>query len=132
MSEARFRDGFWFNDKVPCTYFIASGGRMDVKAMTCVDYPKLEGEFQVPIKFGDYGPTRKEIAEATGMENYNLKLEFFYDYYPETPGVINDEGTEITIWGGSDSLEALKWMSDQEFEKMKQSLDHKAAPRQVW
>ena len=65
------------------------------------------------------------------MKNYNLKLEFFYDYYPETSGVINDDGTEITIWGGSDSLEVLKWMSDQEFEKMKQNLDHKATPRQV-
>ena len=111
---------------------LAKDGRMDCKAMTCVDYPHLEGEYQVPIKFGEYGPARKEIVEATGSTEYNLKLEFFYDYYPETGGVINESGTEITFWGGSDSIEVLKWVSDKDFEKMKSELDHKDKPRWVW
>ena len=108
---------------------VAKDGRMDSKAITCVDYPYLEGEYLVPIKFGEFGTARKEIAEATGINDFNLKLGFFYDYYPETCGVINECGTEITFWGGSDSLEVIRWMSDQDFEKLKMNMDHKATPR---
>ena len=129
MSDVPFRNGFWFNDKVPCTFMIAKGGRMDLKATTCVDYPDLEGEYPVPITLGEFGPARKEVVKATGTTDYNLKLGFFYDYYPETFGVINESGTEITFWGGSDSIEVLKWMSDQDFEKLKMNMDHKATPR---
>ena len=132
MTEVSRRNGFWFNNKVPSCFMIANDGKMDCKAMTCVDYPDLlkdTTQLPVPLKLGQFGPARRELVEATGKTEYNLKLGFFYDYYPETFGVINEGGTEITFWGGSDSLEVLKWMSEEDFEKLKNDMDHKASPR---
>ena len=123
---SKLSDGFWFNEKVPCGVFVIEGGKMDFKKLIVLDYPDIGWDMPVPFKFGKFGPARREIVEATGATDYNFKLELFgMPYYPESYGVINENGTEITFWGGSDSLEVLRWVSPEQLEILREGRDHK-------
>ena len=44
-------------------------------------------------------------------------------------GVVNEEGTEIATWGFSNSLETMKWLSDDEIQRIKEDRDPLDAPR---
>ena len=45
------------------------------------------------------------------------------------PGVVNEAGTMITIWGWTNSVEVIKWLSPDEVEKVKEAREHKDNPR---
>ena len=79
------------------------------------------------MRFGDYGPARKEVAEATGCEVYNIEKTI--GQHIKTYGIVNDAGTEITSWGFSNSVEVSRWLSPEELQKLKESRDHIDVPR---
>ena len=63
----RWRDGFWANHKMPSSIVAIEGDRLSTKPLIALDYPDMGmGDGGTVIKFGDFGPARKEIAEATG------------------------------------------------------------------
>ena len=43
-------------------------------------------------------------------------------------GVLNEEGTEIRIWGFTNDMEVLKCLTDEEIEKIKEDRDPADAP----
>ena len=43
-------------------------------------------------------------------------------------GVINEEGTEIHIWGFTNDMEKMIWLSDEEIEKIKEDRESADAP----
>ena len=79
------------------------------------------------MRFGDYGPARKEVAEATGCKVYNVEKTI--GQHIKTYGIVNDAGTEITSWGFSNSLEVSKWLSPEMLDKIKKDRDSFNAPR---
>ena len=79
------------------------------------------------LKFGDFGPARKEVAEATGADNYNLERTIAKVI--KTYGVINESGTEVTSWGFTNELEVMRWMSPKELQKLRDKRDDFNAPR---
>ena len=79
------------------------------------------------VKSGEFGPARKEIAEATGVDNCNMELSL--ENMGNYPGVVNEAGTEITVWGWTNSVEVIKWLSPEEVEKVKEEREHKDTPR---
>ena len=67
QKEVRWRYGFWSNDKMPSTIVIIEGDKLVAKPLIALDYPDIGVDNGVTaIKFGDFGPARKDIVEATG------------------------------------------------------------------
>ena len=44
-------------------------------------------------------------------------------------GVVNEAGTEITSWGFSNSLEVMRWLNQEEIDRLKEDRDDFNAPR---
>ena len=78
------------------------------------------------IKHGDFGPARKEVAEATGAERANFQIEMFGT---KMVGVVDESGTKMTMWGMTNTLESMKWLSPEEVEKAKENRDDFDEPR---
>ena len=123
----RWRDGFWSSEKMPSSITVINGEKSEIKNFVGVDYPDIEGGFSSTMKFGDYGPARKEIAEATGIKNYNLEVTIGQKV--KIYSIVNESGTEITSWGFSNSLEVSRWLSAEMLEKVKENRDDFDAPR---
>ena len=85
------------------------------------------GSYPCTMTFGDFGPARKEVAEAAGADNYNLERTIARVI--KTYGVINDTGTEVTSWGFTNELEVMRWMSPVELKKLREGRDDFNSPR---
>merc|ERR1719458_1149247 len=72
------------------------------------------------IKYGDFGPARKEVAEATGAERANFQIDMFG---AKMAGVVDESGTKMTMWGMTNTLESMKWLSPEEIRKAKENRD---------
>ena len=44
-------------------------------------------------------------------------------------GIVNEAGTEITSWGFSNSLEVMRWLTQEQIDKLKQDRDDLDTPR---
>ena len=78
------------------------------------------------IKHGDFGPARKEVAEATGAERANFQIDMFGN---KVTGVVDESGTKMTMWGMTNTLESMKWLSPEEVAKAKENRDDFDEPR---
>jgi len=99
---------------------VVDGEKMDAKNMIALDYPDIEGSMSCNIKHGDFGPARKEVAEATGVERANFEIDFFGQ---KTPGVVDESGTKMTMWGFANMLDTMKWLSPEDIKKAKENRD---------
>ena len=95
--------------------------------MISLDYPDIKGSFPGKLKSGDLGPARKEILDITGVDRYNIEITYFG--VVKCCGFLNENGTEITLWGQSNSVEVIRWLSEQEIEELKEKRDDINAPR---
>ena len=77
--------------------------------------------------YGDFGPAKREIVEATGASNYNIAFAFGDKIIMH--GVVNEEGTEMTTWGFSNSVETLKLLSFEDVERIREDRDPLDEPR---
>ena len=127
---SHWRNGFWMNPEQQQSIFVVTGDKMETKQHISLDFPDLdasESDVTMILKSGDFGPARKEIAEATGADNCNMELSM--GNMGNYPGVVNEAGTEITFWGWTNSVEVVKWLSPEELEKVKEEREHKDTPR---
>ena len=46
-----------------------------------------------------------------------------------TKGVLSGDGSEITCWGFSNSVETFKWLSEDDVERIREDRDHVDTPR---
>ena len=121
-----WKNGYWSNTGMNMI-FIVDGEKMDGKNYVALDYPDIGGGHACTIKFGDFGPARKEIAEATGDTNYNVEINF--GGFLTSKGILNETGTEITTWGMTNTLEKIKWLSPDEVKDRQEDRDDFNAPR---
>ena len=130
LDKPSWRNGYWIDEKQPQTIMVVDGDKMVAKQIICLDYPDIElpsgSDFVISIKRGDFGPARKEVTEATGEERYNIEL--VTEGMGSFPGVMNEAGTEMTIWGWTNSVEVTKWVSPEQVDKIRQGREHKDAP----
>ena len=78
-----------------------------------------------PWKYGDFGPAKAEVAEITGIKNYNIEIPSFFG---TMSAVLNDEGTKIYFYGFSKKVDTIEWLSDEDVEKLKEDWDSAEAP----
>ena len=85
------RNGNWFTEQMPSFIWVVNGERMDGKNMISLDYPDIEGGcFPCTLQFGDFGPARREISDATGVDRYNIQggnsiEKFWLEFWLEKP-----------------------------------------------
>ena len=97
------------------------------KNILVLDYPDLDVEsFPIECKYGNFGPAQKEVADSTGIPDYNFTMEstFFC-----SKGVINEDGTKITTYGISNCMEEWVWMDEKMMEETKANRDPYETPR---
>ena len=124
-----WRNGYWRIEEMPTYICVIDGEKMDLKVMGALDYPDLEGSYSMSGNYGNFGAARKEIIDATGVEEYNFELK--HNPMVKFYGVVNMSGTEIKYWSYTNSVDTWRWISPQEAEKMKGDLDHVDTPRVV-
>ena len=124
---APWRNGNWFSEQVPFLIRVVDGENVEGKNMISLDYPDIKGNFPGTLKFGNFGPARKEISDVTGVDHYNMEITYFG--VMKVYGFVNETGTVITSWGSSNSVEVMKWLSAQEMEELKEKRDDINAPR---
>ena len=114
---------------MPSYIFIFEGEKAEAKTMIALDFPDVESQMPTStIKYGDFGEARKEVVEATGAEKYNV--EFIWEEVYKMPGVVNEDGTEITMWEDvSKVISTMKWLTPEKVEEMKEARDDMDAPR---
>ena len=125
-----WRDGFWFNEKMPCTVIVVDGEKMDFNNMIGLDYPDIEGSVTMVGRFGEFGPAREEILEATGGGGGAAVANFELNYVGQKRyGVVNGSGTRITYLGFNNKVDTLNWLSPEDVEKLRAARDSLETPR---
>ena len=115
------------------TILQTSGDRFQYQSLLVLDHPELadlmpeeQRKEGFDCKFGNFGRAREEIISATGMEDYNIDLASPMINYK---GVLNKEGTKITVWGLTNKLVNFVWMDEASLEQLKENRDPYDAPR---
>ena len=122
-----WQNGLWFSEQMPFYIWNVNGDRMVGKNMISLDYPDLEGDLTFTLKYGDFGPARKEVSDITGVDHYNFEVTVFG--IMKTYGFVNESGTEITVWGSTNSIEIMKLMSPKEIDELKAKREDINTPR---
>ena len=130
MSDLPWRDGFWIVEEMASTIFEVEGEKWLVKNLIALDYPDVESSMPPSrMKYGDFGPACKEIAEATGQEKYNIEIVWYWGDN-KMPGCVNDVGTKIHFWNEiSKKTQSITWLSPEEMAKIREDRDDINAPR---
>ena len=121
-----WKNGYWASADEPGFIYIVDGENMDMKNMIALDYPDVQSRFSLTLKHGHFGPPRKEVAEATGADRNNIEMEMLKIKFP---GVLNESGTNITLWSMHNKLDTIKWLSLEEVKKARENRDDFDAPR---
>ena len=125
-----WRDGYWVNERMNVMIFVVEGERMAGKHLVALDYPDIEGGgWDCTIRWGDFGPAKKEVADAVegGRTEYNIEIDFAG--MVKSYGIVNEAGTVIKSWGMTNSVETLRWLSPDDVERKREDRDDFNAPR---
>ena len=93
-----------------------------------VDLPDAIPQGKFDISYGEFGPAREEIKEASGVDNYNIKLSMEVPFKLDLLGVHHEKEAKIYFWGFTNCLESYKWISPQELEKRIETFEHYESP----
>ena len=91
-----------------------------------LDHPDIPAAFVSDVEFGDFGPARKEVQDASGCDNYNVELQIGE---MKINGVANESGDRVVMWGFSNSVELNYWLDEDQLQKKKDDRDPVEAPR---
>ena len=93
-----------------------------------LDHPEIVGFDEESFgtwHFGDFGPARQEVAEATGVKHYNWKNVTMYQ---TQLGILDTDGSKITIWGFGNSLEVIQWTTIEEISNNREPANEPSNP----
>ena len=128
--KTQWQAGFWAVEKMSSTIFDVKGETWDMKSLIALDYPDMV-ERSMPasiMKYGDFGEARKEIAEATGADKYNMDMLWWGAY--KMNGVVNDSGTAIHYWDEiGKRVGVIKWLTPENLQVLKVDRDDIDTPR---
>ena len=89
------------------------------------------GSFGPPgtITYGDFGIAHDDVQKASGgkIKNYNVEILLWHGMM-RTLGIISEDGKTIYGWGMWNTLEHVKWQSDEDLKKLADERDPVEAP----
>ena len=122
-----WRNGFWFIENWPCYIFEIEGTRLTMKSWLSLDYPDLGADNTRELRFGDFGATGKELAEAGAR--YNLEIGWLRDAFV-FKGVLSEDGMEMKVWNDiTNKVDVFTWLTPKEVEELREARDDLNAPR---
>ena len=89
-----------------------------------LDYPDLDPIFILNFTQGDFGPAKEEIQQASGIENYNLKIGVGPD---GDEAVVSEDGNKI-FFVENEVLKTFQYLTEQELQKLGQERDEFNSP----
>ena len=120
-----WKNGFWYNKDFSTQYYMVNGEKSELYNLISLDYPDSKPMLTDPWKYGDFGPAKAEVAEVTGIKNYNIEIPSFFG---RMPAVLNDKGDKAYFYGFTKAINVIEWLSTESIEKLKEDRDSADAP----
>ena len=79
--------------------------------------------FDGTISVGDFGPAPKELQEATGQKNYNIKFDLGKGSIFLLYGILGNDRKSLTITGIYQDVEHLTWITKDEIKELQNAGD---------
>ena len=89
------------------------------------DFPDLKPMSTQAWKYGDYGPAKSEVAEMSGIQNYNIEIPSIFG---TMPAVLNKEGNKLYFYGFTKKVDIMEWISEEDMKKLLEDRDPADAP----
>ncbi len=124
------KKGTWVSKSSVYVIMTITESTVEHKNLACIDFPD-DGipMMSCPYELGDFGPAKSEIAEATGVSNYNFKMSHASMGNADLCGIVNEKGDTITRWSHSSNCpDEWHWTDDEGVEKLKEDRDHVDTP----
>ena len=134
-SQFPWHNGYWFNKKEKCVYSFVTDEKVETRNTITLDYPEIQqGQGNGIWSFGEFGPTPKELAAITGIDNFNMEMKYGKDNKIKFFGVLNENGTQIHMvtnvinHAAHKPFYVLDWYNKEDLEKLKNGRDSAEAP----
>ena len=129
--EHPWKNGYWIDRKDNGTIFHINGEDIEFFSHVYLDYPellKLEEGNVGKLEYGDFGPAPSELAELSGIQNFNLRLQI-KEFKLRL--ILNDEGTRFygeKMIATQKNFKMREWVSNEMLNEFKESRESAEAP----
>ena len=125
-----WKNGYWLDRKDSGTIFYIKDENIEFFSHIYLDYPELKEEAESigRLEYGDFGSAPPELAELSGIQNFNLRLkrgEF------KQRLILNDKGTRFYVekFAATEKYFNIReWVNDEMLNKFKESRESADAP----
>ena len=130
-NEHPWKNGYWINRKESCGIAYINGENIEFFSHVYLDYPellKLEEGNVGKLEYRDFGPAPSELAELSGIQNFNLRLEI-KEFKLRL--ILNDEGTRFyaeKMIPTQKDFKMREWVNDEKLNEFKESREPADAP----
>ena len=130
--EHPWKNGYWIDRKDSGSIAQINGENLEFFSHVYLDYPELKPEEgnTGKLEYGDFGPAPPELAELSGIQNFNLRLEI-QAFNFKLRLILNDEGTRYyaeKFMATQKNFTIRDWVNDEMLNEFKESRDHADAP----
>ena len=118
---APWRNGYYRMRGMPSVINLVDGENVTSenasgKSTSHADDPTTKGTW----KFGDFGVAQEDVAKECGISNYNVEMVLWGGLLI-LRGIVNADGTKITVWGPENSVDYFEWESEEAIEAFRGS-----------
>ena len=121
--EHPWKNGYWIDRKESGGIAYVNGENIEFFSHVYLDHPELKPEAKElygKLVYGDFGPAPPELAELSGIQNFNLKLELNFF---KLRLILNDEGTRYyaeKMVPTQKDFKMREWVNDEELNEFKE------------
>ena len=128
--EYPWKNGYWLDRKDSGTIAYIKNENIEFFSHIYLDYPELKEEAETigRLEYGDFGPAPPELAELSGIQNFNLRLE---TKAFKRRLILNDEGTRYyteKMIATQKNFGIREWVNDEMLNEFKESRDSADEP----
>ena len=125
-----WKNGYWLDRKDSGTIAYIKDENIEFFSHIYLDYPELKEEAESigRLEYGDFGPAPPELAELSGIQNFNLRLE---TKAFKRRLILNDEGTRYyaeKMIATQKNFKIREWANDEKLNEFKESRDSADEP----
>ena len=125
-TQTPWKDGYWYNKNAATMYFYVKGERTELRYMIDFDYPDMTPLSTKTWSYGDFGPARTDVAESSGITNYNLEIQSLIGTSMHV--VLNKDGNKIYCYGFTNQVDIIEWLSDEDMMQLINERESADAP----